>query len=352
MRVRKNKPAQTVVKQINSINPDNLELDIIKSARIFEKNGNINIDYTVNTQYIKDAKSRIRFSTSKVATTRNKQQIQRNMYQLATEHYLKNNTIKSDVVLFKDIALEAIREDEHSRTKSTQADYESMYKREIAPTFDNMILDDIKVSHIKAWQRNLLEIRPMSRARYVKHHRVMNFIFKFAFMNEYINKNIMDLVEIKSNLFIESTKDKSKMYYSKDEVNLMIENSTGWFKVFLIVLFNTGMRTGEAMALKFTDFNYDDNTIFLQRSKRNGVLSNRLKTQKSATIRMSNNLKKVLQEYQLESDCEWLFLNPKTHEPFWGSGSIVNRHFKPLLDKLDIEYKTMYATRSTYASLL
>jgi integrase len=215
-----------------------------------------------------------------------------------------------------------------------------------------MILEDIKVSHIKSWQRNLLESRPMSRARYVKYHRVMNFIFKFAFMNEYINKNTMELVEIKSNLFVESTKDKSKMYYTKDEVNLMIENATGWFKVMLQVLLHTGMRTGEAISLRHSDFNFEDNTIHLQRSKRNGDLVNRLKTQKSATIRMGNDLKNIIQNYQQTATSEWLFPSSRTKEPFYGSGSIVKTYFKPLLKKLGIEYKTIQATRSTYASLL
>ncbi len=351
-RIKQPKAETTVTKSTKSINPNNLGLEIIKSLRIFEKNGNINIDYTVHTQYIKNDKNRTRYSTGIEATKRNLQQIERNMHQLATEHYLKNNTIKSDIVYFKDIALEAIKEDEHSRTQSTQADYESMFSREIAPIFDNMILEDIKVSHIKSWMKNLLEKRPMSRARYVKHHRVMNFIFKFAFMNEYINKNLMDLVEIKSNLFVESTKDKSKMYYTKDEVNRMIDNATGWFKVMLQVLLHTGMRTGEAISLRFTDFNFSDNTIFLQRSKRNGKLSNRLKTQKSATVRMSNNLKTIIQEYQAISTSQWLFPSSRTQEPFYGSGNLVKTYFKPLLKRLDIEYKTLYATRSTYASLL
>ena len=348
--IKRNKTKVATPKQ--SINPDNLSLDIIKSVRIFEKNGNINIDYTVNIQYIKDSKNRVRFSTGIEATKRNQMQIDRNKHQLATEHYLKNNTIKTDIVYFKDIALQAIKEDEHSRTQSTQADYESIYTREIAPTFDDMILEDIRISQIKSWQVCLLEKRPMSRARYVKHHRVLNFIFKYAFMNEYINKNLMELVEIKSNLFVESSRDKSKMYYSKDEVNLMIDNADGWFKVMLQVLLLTGMRTGEAIALKWSDFNFKDNTILLQRSKRNGKLSNRLKTQKSATIRMSETLKTILQEYQSISTSQWLFPSSKTNEPFYGSGNIVKRYFKPLLARLDIEYKTIQATRSTYASLL
>jgi integrase len=351
-RVKQNKPTETVVKQSKSINTDNLSLDIVKSVRCFEKNGNINLDYTVHTQYIKDNKSRIRFSTGIKVTKRALQQIERNKHQLAIEHYLKNNTIKSDIVYFKDIALEAICEDEHNRTKSTQAEYISMYKREIASVFDDMIIEDIKVSHIKTWMKNLLEKRPMSRARYVKHHRVMNFIFKFAFMNEYINKNTMDLVEIKSNLFVESTKDKSKMYYTKDEVNLMIENATGWFKVMLQVLLHTGMRTGEAIPLRFSDINYEDNTIFLQRSKRNGELVNRLKTQKSATIRMSNELKNIILNYQKTTTNEWLFPSSRTQKPYYGSGSITKTYFKPLLERLGIEYKTIQATRSTYASLL
>ena len=353
MKIINKKKEQVVPKVAKTINPDNYGLDVISSIRLFTKNNHINLDCRIKPAYRVDNKERMRFSTGIVSTPRALQRVEREKFSLGIQYYLENNTIKDDVIFFKDLALLSIQEDSHNRTVSTQKEYISIYTREISPVFDDMRINDIKPSHIKVWQKNLLTKLSLSRARYIKYHRVLNFIFKYAFMEEYINKNVMDLVEIKSNLFIESTVDKSKQYDTKDEIKLMLDNAQGWFRVFLTILFSTGMRTGEAISLKFEDFDYENNTIHLCRSRRNGVTSNRLKTQSHATIRMSNMLKGVLQTYQSLSDTnEYLFTNLKTKKLFWGSGSIVKTYFKPLLKKLGIEYKLLYSTRSSYASLL
>ena len=46
-----------------------------------------------------------------------------------------------------------------------------------------------------------------------------------------------------------------------------------------------------------------------------------------------------------------MFPNLKTGKPYYEANSITRWYFKPLLKKLGIEYKTLYALRHTFASL-
>ena len=48
---------------------------------------------------------------------------------------------------------------------------------------------------------------------------------------------------------------------------------------------------------------------------------------------------------------DWLFIS-KDGKPFKESNTIADYHFKPFLDEIGIEYKTLYAMRRTYVSMM
>lgn len=47
-----------------------------------------------------------------------------------------------------------------------------------------------------------------------------------------------------------------------------------------------------------------------------------------------------------------IFPNHKTLKPYWESKSIISSYLKPLLKDLGIEYKTLYASRHSFASIM
>lgn len=47
-----------------------------------------------------------------------------------------------------------------------------------------------------------------------------------------------------------------------------------------------------------------------------------------------------------------MFPNKNTLQPYFESRPIVKTYLKPLLERLNIPYKTLYATRHTFASLI
>lgn len=343
-----------IKKQKNRVFIEHPTMDnIIKSVRAFEKDGVIQLDYRVNFEYRKNGKDRTRFSTGIPDGRRAKIRVEREKFAMALEHYLQHTQVMDGANLtLEDIALDAINEDRGNRQADVTNDYLKIYDVYIKPILGHLLLREIKVSDVKAWKHNLLEKHKLSQSRYDKYHRTLNFILKYALENEMIDRNPAALVDKKSKLFTKAKTTQDEKYYTTLEVKQMLEHATGWFKVLLVTYLNTGMRTGEGLALKWSDIDFEKGTIIIQRSMRKGRLKESTKTGVDRTIRMSQPLKEELRAYRevCKSDI-WLFPNEKTMKPYYEANSITRWYFKPLLKKLGIEYKTFYALRHTFASL-
>ncbi len=328
--------------------------EIIKTIRIFEKNNKIHLDYRVNEKYIINGKERCRFSLGIDITKQNLEKVEKDIYSLALNHYLKSNGLKNpNEISLKDIAMDALNEDKDNRSEDTHQDYVKIYESSIFPIFGDMLLNDIKARHIKIWKSNILNDKNLSKSRFNKYYRTLNFIFKYLYVNELIDKNPMDFVDKKSKVFKDNSTQTAMKYYSKEEIQKILQNAEGWFKVLITTLFYTGMRTGESIALKWSDIDFQNNKIIIQRNSRHGKVKNTTKTGIINVIDMAEPVREILLQYRdIAPNSDWIFPNQKTLKPYWDSKSIIKYYLKPLLKKLGIEYKTLYATRHSFASIM
>ena len=327
----------------------NLSIDaVIAKVRVFEKNGFIHLDYRTTVTYNHQRK---RYSTGEKATKRAMSRYERNKYQIALNHFLESNNNANASLSFQDIGLKALEEDKHNRQADVQSDYITIYRRFIEPHFKNMELTEIRVSDIKEWKNTLLSTYALSKSRYVKYHRVLNFIFKYAYENELIEKNPMTLVDRTSKLFVKP-KNRDSEYYTTAEAKRIMDAADGWFKVFITTLFHTGIRTGEALALQWSDIDFENNQITIQRSVRKGVIKDTTKTGIDRKIDLNKPLKALLlkSRAKLQVATPWLFPNSRTNLPYSEPKSLIRYHLKPILKKLGIKYRTLYATRHTFAT--
>ena len=157
------------------------------------------------------------------------------------------------------------------------------------------------------------------------------------------------------------SKDKSTEYFSKEERNIILndtcENGTvkdkldhPFINTFMHVALLTGARTGEIMALKLEDIDFENNTITIQRSIRKGVESG-TKTGKTRVVPMIKTLKEALLKWIGTSQRIYLFPKPYTDSPYSDSRTIVDKYYKPLLKRLKIKYRVLYNTRHSFASV-
>ena len=327
--------------------------EMIKTVRIYPKDGLIYMDYRLHPEYRKEGQERIRFSTGEVYSKRAMQRAEREKYALALHHYLKSHEVIKGELRLKDIAMDALNEEKGNREDDIHNDYLSIYHNFIEPVLGNMLLEDIKVLNIRRWKNDLLSTQKLSKSRYQKYHRTLNFIMQYAYLNEFIIKNPVALVDKKSKLFTQSKHDASKKYYTSQEAKALMDNATGWFQVFLKVLFFTGVRTGECLALKFSDLDFEKEQITIQRSIRKGRIKETTKTGVARVIDMPKPLKEALIGYKSYAlNDEWLFVNAKTNMPYYESNSITRWYFKPLLERLNITYKSLYATRHSWSTIV
>lgn len=315
----------------------------IKSASVFLKNKRVQVSY-----YTLDG-VRHRFSTGKPDTKHNFTVAKRQKYILAKEHYERNRPSDSKT-LFKEIALEALRSNASNRNKETQEYYESLLERSLIPVFQNLEIGNIKPMHVEQWKSGVIA-KGVSKSNFSKHWTTLNMIMQFLTKNELIDKNPMLLVGKTSKGFKESS-NRSEKYYSASEVNTMLKGSTGWFRAYLHTMFMTGMRTSEGLALEWKNVDFEKQVITIEHSVRKGKIKD-TKTGQIRTVSMSKILKEVLQEHYPNRISDiYVFPSYKTLKPYHGTNAIVRNHLKPLLKRLGIEYKTIYATRHSFASNL
>jgi integrase len=240
------------------------------------------------------------------------------------------------------------------------------YRKDLQRVFDNYIakqfgdyeLSQITVLDVTSFLEKLKRELSVSRAKFIKN--VFNLILDFAADQGDIKFNPFQSRSVKKIKFTKATKKSGKAYTS-EEVRLMLEHSNGWFKVFLDILFKTGARTGEAMVLKWSDIDLEKGIMHIKRTMHKGVIYEKAiienedddsnKNHNRKVFLMESTLELLKQYHQVRPHDEWLFVN-RYKKPYSEPKNISVYYFKPLLKELGIEYRTIYATRSTYISLM
>nr|WP_269091721.1 tyrosine-type recombinase/integrase [Aliarcobacter butzleri] len=230
---------------------------------------------------------------------------------------------------------------------------EGLFKNRILPSFKRFRLEDIKPLDIV----NLLELqkKEVCNDRVKRIKNLLNLIFDYALDNDLVEKNPVQTRSVKSVDL--SYEPKSTQAYNTDEIALILKNAKGWFKVFMNLSFTLGLRTGECMALKWEDFNLETGTLFLKRSITRGVITEQNENSKSKknhyrTLQLFPQTLELLKTYyEIRPSDNWLFIN-KDGRFYRESKTIVDYHLKPLLKEIGVVYKTLYATRRSYASIM
>lgn len=314
----------------------------IKSASVFGKNKKVNLSY-----YDKGG-TRYRFSTGMSDTKRNRQVTERDKFRLAQEHYEKNcpSTAKT---LYKELALEALRTTSKTRSKEAQNDYEALLEKNILPFLGNMEIGMIRATDIEKCADLLVDAN-YSQSRIDKNWGVLRMTFQYFFKAGFIEVSPVERAD-KPKSIREKT-DSSCKFYPPSDVVRIVSGATGWFKHYLMTVFQTGIRTSEGLALQWDNIDFEQRKITIKYS----VLKGKLKSTKTGIVRvieMSQVLYDSLQiHYENRLDSPFVFPSPKTLKAFVGTNSLVRSHLKPLLKRLGIEYRTLYATRHSFATNL
>ena len=232
------------------------------------------------------------------------------------------------------------------RKEVTQKSYARIYELHIKAYFGTKKLDEIKVSDIGIWHNKLLEKITAKTLKKVR--TVLNTIFTDAINDEYITRNPVSFVQAPS-----VVETRLKKPFSIDEIVLILEYVPLKMKCYFAIGFFGGLRTGEIIALKWKDIDFEEKIIKVRRSIRQGIES----LPKTKNSIRDVDILDVLMPYLVQhrklykQDSNYLFITKKG-EPYTTSSKIAKWYWKPTLNNLDIEYRNLYQMRHTFASMM
>lgn len=177
---------------------------------------------------------------------------------------------------------------------------------------------------------------------------VLNLIFKYAVVNRYIDNNPCAYITVPKNL-----KKTRREAPQEEEIKTVISSIDKAFGFFAYFILYTGLRRGEALALRYSDIDFDNKLITVNKSiyhKNNVPYEKKPKT--SAGIRsvvLLDNLIPLLKSHKKTKDkSELVFGNEKGE---W----LTNGQFQSLWENYTKETKlniTPHQLRHAYATIL
>jgi integrase len=251
-------------------------------------------------------------------------------------------------IIFLDFAPTALKELTAGVKQTTKQDIESRSRRLLIPFFGKLELNKISPLTIERWQSNLKISKGSDITRRTK--QLLKNIFERAIVHNIININpVISTSKIRDDYRMED-----REIYTKREVSIMLNNSEGWLKLFLLTFVSLGLRSGEIVSIKFSDIDWTNHRIHIQRNIKFGKFS----LPKNNKKRWVDVPKGLMAEFNTAFNHR-ILKNPKQDYIFiseknshWSdSSSIIRRHLKPLLERIGVEYKGLYSLRHTYATL-
>jgi len=252
-----------------------------------------------------------------------------------------NNSYKNHTL--EEFYKTAMIEINYNVRKETATDRISRVKNHITPYLGAIKIKDLTALKLERWQINLHRSRGADQAKRCKH--LLKRILNRAIVHEIINSNPIEAIAT-----IREPHLDQREIYTKEEVQTILNGSRGQLRLFILTMVSLGARSGETIALKFSDINWRNRTIKIQRSMRKGEIK-KTKTNTSRSVDIPINLFIEFEKHQINNPyLEFIFVNKKG-TPYKDSAYLLRRHFKPLLEHLGIEYKSLYSLRHTFATL-
>ncbi len=237
--------------------------------------------------------------------------------------------------------------DIHSSTRkaTTQNDYRISYEKHIKPHIGNKRLDSLKVRDIALWQNKVLETVSPRRLKNIR--AVLSTIIQDALRDEIITRNPLPLVKLPRAEKVEISP------FSIKEIFQILKKSQCQFKNFYALGFFTGMRSGEMIGLRWEDINFEKKEISIKRAIKMGVISTPKTLSSIRDIDIIDSLMPYLKEqHQITGESNsYVFLNNQG-ENFYDIKRIRNTHWTKVLKDCGLEYRPIYHTRHTFATIM
>ena len=233
----------------------------------------------------------------------------------------------------------------------TYNEYEIIVNKHIIPQLGKTKLKDLKPAHIERLINSLStgngknKDQPYSMSRKKKVRFLINAILESAVENGYCQKNVA------SNIQLEKAPKKEVEIFTQSAIDAILQRAEEHpFGYVIKLLFYTGLRRGEILALLWSDVDIEARKITVrravQRLKKGQRVNDTTKGKKERVIPIDDELKALLESITKDS------LNVVSEKGTPLSIDQYQRRYKSFFSGLDVEYKSGHKCRHSFASYL
>lgn len=192
------------------------------------------------------------------------------------DHYrIQLNTVKT--YTFESLYEEFMQYKDATTSKGTVNAYIKAYKRFYKD--DSIIKEDlskIKIPTLRMWLETKIREHKLNYKAYQKFAVVFNQLFKYAVEMEYVDNNPFDRINVRSlGLYNTPKKNSKEKVFSRSETRDINKVAFDDFAekpncvpLAVLLVFQTGLRLGEIVALKWSDIDYESKTLRVCRFER------------------------------------------------------------------------------------
>lgn len=238
----------------------------------------------------------------------------------------------------------------HTVRETTACFTRYRYNEYIQPFFGSKFVDKIRLRDCQVWFDNLS--KKITTANQIL--SLAKKIINYGITLEYLKTNILNKVIKPTN--------KTKSYhihdnvYSREELNQFLQyakNNSFKKYIFFKLLSSTGMRRGEALALQWSDIDFENNTIKIDKTLSHDINNHTIigqpKTSASIrTIPLSNSLKNDLLKFKTNTK----YVLSNFNNSFYNQTTANNWLKQIYKNSPKIKHITVHGFRHTFATLL
>jgi len=260
------------------------------------------------------------------------------------------NLVGENSLLITDLIKDFINMQYGTKKESTIRNYKVTFKNYIEPYFKNKTIAQIKPIDIKKYQDYVRSKGISGKGTIGQSRYLLSEVFQDAILREEIDVNPIKMVSTPT--YRKSTKKQSVKVFTLDEIDTILDAVHGDFKNFLGILFFTGMRTGELLALKWEDVDFQTDTITISKTISAGTIGTPKTASSDRDIEMLEQAKFFFKKQRLETVMKntFVFLNAK--QSHYTQSSTLLTRFVKLLKDLNLEHRPLHSARHTFASMM
>jgi integrase len=155
---------------------------------------------------------------------------------------------------------------ELSFSENARSNYYGTLNKHIYPSLGNFLLEEITPAMITALLTDI-QRKGAKHATLTKVHLILNGIFKMAYQDGSVAANPMwkvDRPKPRKDEFLNEETDKAYTVHELHTIFQALENEPLKWRCFVHLLFDTGIRRGEACGLQWSDIDFDNSCIVIR----------------------------------------------------------------------------------------